>query len=88
MNSKLGDGGQPQQATREERSEIKTKIVRDGWIVLDMINGNGSFKFSYIFSNFFSVSTVSYCNFPENFTPSLPAAGMSFLILNTFSYRY
>lgn len=39
MNSKLGDAGHPQRNKDEER---------DGWIALDMVNDNGSFKFSFL----------------------------------------
>jgi hypothetical protein len=39
VNSKLGDAGHPQRNKDEER---------DGWIALDMVNDNGSFKFSFL----------------------------------------
>ena len=48
VNSKLGDAGQPQQAKREGKERNRDK-EREGWIALDMVNDNGSFKFSYIY---------------------------------------
>ena len=46
VNSKLGDGGQPQQARREGKERNKDE-EREGWIALDMVNDNGSFKISH-----------------------------------------
>ena len=45
VNSKFGDAGHPQQAGKERNKDEE----RDGWIALDMVNDNGSFKFSYIY---------------------------------------
>jgi hypothetical protein len=53
VNSKLGDGGgQPQQARLEGKERNKDE-EREGWIALDMVNDDGSFKFFtnvYIYS--------------------------------------
>ena len=46
VNSKLGDGDQPQQARREGKERNKDEEC-EGWIALDMVNDNGSFKFSH-----------------------------------------
>ena len=43
--SRLGDAGQPQQARRDGKKRNKDE-ERDTWIALDMVNDNGSFKFS------------------------------------------
>ena len=44
VNSNLGDGGHPQQARREGKERNKDE-EHEGWITLDMVNDNGSFKF-------------------------------------------
>jgi hypothetical protein len=47
-SSKSGDVCQPPQARREGKERNKDE-ERGGWIALDMVNDNGSFKFSYIY---------------------------------------
>ena len=44
MKIKSEDSGQPQQASREQKERNKG-AEREGWIALDMVNDNGSFKF-------------------------------------------
>jgi hypothetical protein len=50
VNSKLGDGGQPQHARQEKRNKNEE---HERWVALHMVNAsdNGSFKFSYVFTN-------------------------------------
>ena len=84
VNSRLGGVDQPQQARREGKERTKDE-EREGWIALDLVNDNGSFKFSYIHI-FILTNPFSVQQYLKNLTPSLPA--ISFFILHTFSYHY